>query len=126
VIRADEPRRKMMLPRNPEPREWKVNGRKEQEGRIKVSSEMLLEKYVKQQRVSVFRRLRGIKRERSLKEWTPRSEARQVEPEGNRVHHKQQVYHGRSVTAQGQGGCWHGGTLQQAGGGGGQGNPCNF
>jgi hypothetical protein len=79
VIRADEPRRKMMLPRNPEPREWTVNGRKEQEGRIKVTSEMLLEKYVKQQRVSVFRRLRGIKRERSLKEWTPRSEARQVQ-----------------------------------------------
>jgi hypothetical protein len=73
------PRLKVMVPRNPEPGKWKINQRKDQGGRVKVNSRMLLDKYARQQRVSVFHRLSSVKRERSPATQLP--QARSGRPE---------------------------------------------
>jgi hypothetical protein len=62
VIMSDKPRWRMMVPKSPEPRKWKVNLRTEQGSKVKVTSGLLLEKYARQQRESAFHRLRGVKR----------------------------------------------------------------
>jgi hypothetical protein len=65
VIMSDEPRLKIIKPRSPEPRVWKVNQMRWSRPRVKPTSDMLLEKYVHQQRRSVVLRPRGSKRQRS-------------------------------------------------------------
>jgi hypothetical protein len=48
VIVSDEPRLKMMVPKNPEPGEWKVNRSSRPTVRVKVTSSLLLKKYARQ------------------------------------------------------------------------------
>jgi hypothetical protein len=57
VIVTDEPRVRMPKPRNPEPGKWKVNQRLRLHRRVKLTSDMLLEKYMRQRCPSVFQRL---------------------------------------------------------------------
>jgi hypothetical protein len=57
VIVSDEPRVRMLKPRNPEPGKWKVNQWPGPCHRVKSTSYMLLEKYTRQPGPSVFRRL---------------------------------------------------------------------
>jgi hypothetical protein len=49
VIMFDDLRNKMIKPRNPKPGVWKENVRREPMQRIKPTSSMLIEKYVRQQ-----------------------------------------------------------------------------
>jgi hypothetical protein len=66
VIVSDEPKLRMITLENPEPGKWKVNqGR--QDFKVRVTSSMLLDKYAHQKKESVFRRIGGIKRQRSPK-----------------------------------------------------------
>jgi hypothetical protein len=65
VIMSDEPRARMVKPRNPEPGVWKVNRRRWIGSKVKPTSSMLREKYVQQQWENVFHRLGGVKRTRS-------------------------------------------------------------
>jgi hypothetical protein len=88
VIVLDKPKMKMMMPRNPEPGKLKVNQRREQGVKVKVTSGMLLEKYARQQRVSVFRGLSGVKRERSPNLQLPHARLGQVETEERGIRHR--------------------------------------
>jgi hypothetical protein len=64
VIMSDEPRARMMKPKNLELDVWKVNEMKWSRPRIKPMSSMLLEKYTRQQQ-SVFGWLGGVNMKRS-------------------------------------------------------------
>jgi hypothetical protein len=60
VIVSDEPRLRMITPKNPEPGKWKVNqGR--QDRKVRPTFDMLLEKYACQRSESVFQRLGSVK-----------------------------------------------------------------
>lgn len=58
VVMSDEPRARMMKPRSPEPRVWKLNQRRKVSQKIRPMFDMLLEKCTRlAQRRSVFSRL---------------------------------------------------------------------
>jgi transcriptional regulator with GAF, ATPase, and Fis domain len=57
VIVLDEPRLRMVKPRNPEPGQWQVNKALRARTRVKPTLDMLLEKYAEQQRQNMFQRL---------------------------------------------------------------------
>jgi hypothetical protein len=66
VVVFDELSVRMMKPRNPEVGMWKRNMPRRSHQRWKPTSGFLMEKYVTRQQESVFSRLGGYKRERSL------------------------------------------------------------
>jgi hypothetical protein len=55
----------MIKPKSPELGVWKLNQRRRTRQRVRPTSDMLLEKYVRQQRRSVFQRL-GVTSEKGL------------------------------------------------------------
>jgi hypothetical protein len=57
VIVSDEPRVRMLKPRIPEPGVWTVNQCRWLSHRVKLISDMLLEKYARQQQRHVFQTL---------------------------------------------------------------------
>jgi hypothetical protein len=101
---SDEPRLRMMVPRNPEPVKWKVNQKREQSPKVKITSGMLLEKYAQQQRVSVCWKLSGVKRQRS-----PHTRLQRVGTEEIGMtqkagaHRSQHTRHRKSAAKRGQG-----------------------
>jgi hypothetical protein len=54
VIVSDEPRFRMIKPRDPEPEKWKINQHGQSKHRVKPTSAMLLEKYAHQRREIVI------------------------------------------------------------------------
>jgi hypothetical protein len=54
VIVSDAPQVRMIKPRSPEPRVWKTNQRHWSRPRVLPTSDMLMEKYSQQKRLSVF------------------------------------------------------------------------
>jgi hypothetical protein len=65
VIVSDDLRNKMIKPRNPEPGVWKENVRWEPAWRMKPTSSMLIERYMRQQQCTYSFAQRWVKRERS-------------------------------------------------------------
>jgi hypothetical protein len=61
VVVSDEYRPKMVKSRSPEPGVWKVNQRRWTCPRMMPTSDMLIEKYMRQRRKSVFQRLGGAR-----------------------------------------------------------------
>jgi hypothetical protein len=66
VIVSDEIRSRMVKPHNPEEEVWKENYAKRPVRRVKPTSSMLIEKYMRQQQWGMARQLSGSKRHRSL------------------------------------------------------------
>jgi hypothetical protein len=65
VIILDIPRARMIKPKSPEPGVWKTNQRRWSRPRVRVTSDLLIEKYSRQKEESVFQRLGSVKRRRS-------------------------------------------------------------
>jgi hypothetical protein len=55
IIVLDEPKPRMLKPRNPKPGMWKVNQRWWAGSRVTPTTDMLIEKYTRQKRTSVFK-----------------------------------------------------------------------
>jgi hypothetical protein len=66
VVVSDELRQRMLKPKSPGPGVWKDIVARRLHARWRLTSKILIEKYTRKQRGSVFDRLGGYKRERSL------------------------------------------------------------
>jgi hypothetical protein len=65
VIVSEIPWARMIKPKSPEPWVWKTNQRHWNRPRVRVTSDLLIEKYSRQKEASVFQRLGSVKRRRS-------------------------------------------------------------
>jgi hypothetical protein len=65
VVMSDEPRVKMLKPRNPKPGKWRDNRQPEPHHRVKPTSDMLLEKFTRQRWPNSIPEAGGIVQRRS-------------------------------------------------------------